>query len=112
MENHDVRRPRLTNHILDDLAVAVESIEGEIAYLAEALEREEMPLTDRLREGFKNKHTSLVRARDWLNRYIEATRSQRSDNASDAKDATDTTIDNRLPAQNPGVDSQIGLNLQ
>ena len=70
-----VRKPRLTDGILDDLGIAVATLQDEIDYLDDA--RRTSASTPALQERFGTKHTALVRARDWLSRHIEATRSQR-----------------------------------
>ncbi|MEJ7804611.1 MAG: hypothetical protein WKG03_01650 [Telluria sp.] len=75
------RKPRLTDGILDDLGVAVSTLQGEIEYLDDA--RKTVGGNVCLQEHFTKKHASLVRARDWLSRHIDATRSQRGATGQD-----------------------------
>lgn len=113
MSTELLRKPRLTDHLLDDLEAAVESIDGDISYLAEALEREDFPLKDALREKFKTRHLALTRAREWLTRHIVATRAQRGEGVSNPEPAAAepcASVGASTPETHPAVErSAVGF---
>lgn len=71
------RAPRLTDHRLDDLDVAVLSLDCDITYLAEAING--WPVGHPLRSRLQTKHDALVRARAWIVGKVAAERAQRVD---------------------------------
>lgn len=68
------RKPRLTEQRLADLRVAIDTLDGEVDYLASALAG---TLTDALRERFRVRHAALQRSATWLRGMVEAVHEQR-----------------------------------
>ncbi|WP_017161580.1 hypothetical protein [Xanthomonas phaseoli] len=68
------RKPRLTEQRLQDLAIAVDALQGEVDYLADALNGELRP---ELRLHLQGRHAALARSRDWLQGLIRAVQLQR-----------------------------------
>jgi len=76
------RRPRLTNQVLDDLEVAADALTADIEFLAGAGVgypdgSSEEPFMQQLRANAGLRHAHLVRAYDWLVRYVAAVRAER-----------------------------------
>lgn len=72
------RAPRLTDNRLDDLgdlAIALQTLDDEIEYLADTIGIERTATT--LKAAFQRKHDALVRARQWISRKVAAVRAQR-----------------------------------
>lgn len=69
-----LRKPRLTEHRLADLRVAIDALDGEIEYLASALAG---ALTDVLRERMRARHAALQRSATWLRGLVDAVHEQR-----------------------------------
>jgi hypothetical protein len=68
------RKPRLTEQRLADLHVAVDALEGEIEYLATALNG---TLSDALRARFRDRHDALLRSSTWLRGMVAAVHEKR-----------------------------------
>jgi hypothetical protein len=71
------RKPRTTNMILDDLDLAAEVLAAEIEFLSD-FDRPYPDGSNPNGEVKKLRHGKLVRAHDWLARFITATRGGRS----------------------------------
>lgn len=82
LESSPARAPRLTSNRLSDIDVAVEVLEIEIAYLAEAITQWEKdhPVRGRL----ETKRARLVRACEWIAGKIAAERAKRGDTCAGA----------------------------
>lgn len=73
--SEQLRAPRLTNNRLNDLAVAIEILDDNIAYLADSLKSN--GLNPKLHQRHTEKKAALERARMWIAGKVEAERIQR-----------------------------------
>lgn len=76
-EQSATRAPRLTENRLDDLAIVVEAIGADIAYLKDAVPT--YPKGSALYNQLNHRLEALTRGRDWIAGKISAERAQRAE---------------------------------